>query len=175
MQHVTPKTLMNIISLCDRDHESSSWCLAQVTEPTVAAGVLVSHNRCHWGVLTKVITPDDPCWYLQAPERCGWMGGLQRAGAASWDSLGQRVVLRVEVTLKTSEKERQQQGQEGGLGARMIEPERGRKAAGLQCRDEHVVWHGALWGQSESSVRPAPAAHGACVTTAQGKPQLAAL
>ena len=120
------------------------------------------------GVLTKVITPDDPCWYPQAPERCGWMGGLQRAGAASWDSLGQRVVLRVEVTLKTSEKEKQQQGQEGGLGARMTEPERGTKAAGLQ-------WHGALWGQSESSVRPAPAAHGACVTAAQGKPQLAAL
>lgn len=96
-------------------------------------------------VLTKVITPDDPCWYPQAPERCGRMGGLQRASAASWDSLGQRVVLRVEVTLKTSEKERQQQGQEEGLGARMAEPERGRKTEGLQRREEYV--HEALRGQ----------------------------
>lgn len=48
MQHVTPKTLINIISLCDREHESSSQCLAQVKEPAVAVGVLVPHNCSYW-------------------------------------------------------------------------------------------------------------------------------
>ena len=48
MQHVTLKTLINVISLCDQEHESSSQCLPQVTEPTVAVGVLVPHNCCYW-------------------------------------------------------------------------------------------------------------------------------
>ena len=66
MQHVTPKTLINIISLCDREHESSSQCLAQVKEPAVAVGVLVPQLLL-LAVLTKVVTPDDPCWCPQAP------------------------------------------------------------------------------------------------------------
>ena len=113
-------------------------------------------------VLTKVITPDDPCWYPQAPERCGRMGGLQWASAARWDSLGQRVVLRVEVTLKTSEKERQQQGQEEGLGARIAEPKRVRKTAGLQCREEHM--HEALRVQRSGL----PGQHMECVSPQHG-------
>lgn len=75
MQHVTPKTLINIISLCDRD-ESSSQCLAQrkSKNPQWRWGSW-SHTTAATGVLTKVVTPDGP--YVGAPR--------PRQGVDGWE------------------------------------------------------------------------------------------
>ena len=169
MQHVTLKTLINVISLCDQEHESSSQCLPQVTEPTVAVGVLVPHNCCYWRcslrwsrLMTLVGTPrpqkavDDgrfakgQCCQLGLP----WPEGGPEGWGYSEDKW------------------------EGETTARP-----GRRSGGKDGRtrkrqeDSRVAVQGSAraWSPAGTEFRPAWAAHGMRVTTAWGKLQLAGL